>query len=100
MKQLAEMFAAIVGAIIGLAILSVIISKNSQAPQVIQSLASALANVIGAASKPVASGGGSGSVGSGFSSPGFEDFLYNTSQGQNMSQDVVNTLNILKGPQS
>lgn len=100
MKDFTQVFATIVGAIIGLAILSVIISKGAQTPQVIQAIASALGNVISAATKPVTSGSSSGSVGSGFSSPGFEDFLYNTSAGQGMAQDVVSSLNMLKGPQS
>ncbi len=49
--------AAIAG-IIGLAIVAVVVSKNAQTPQVIQSGGTALAQVIGAAVAPVASNTG------------------------------------------
>lgn len=44
---------AIVSAVVGLAIVAVIVSKNAQTPTVISSAGSALANVIGAAVSPV-----------------------------------------------
>lgn len=54
---------AIFSAIIGLAILSVIVSRRSQAPQVIQASASALSNVIRAAVDPVATAATNGNLG-------------------------------------
>lgn len=53
---------AIVTGIIGLAIISVILSKNAQTSTVLNASGSALASVIGAAVAPV-SGGGAGSGG-------------------------------------
>lgn len=53
----------IFSAIIGLAILSVIISKRSQAPQVIQASATALSTVINAAVNPVATAATNGNLG-------------------------------------
>lgn len=44
---------AIVGGVIGLAIVSVLVSKNAQTPQVLGAGGSALANVITAAVSPV-----------------------------------------------
>lgn len=61
---------AVVSAIIGLAILSVIIGRKSQAPQVIQASASALSQVISAAVNPVATASTNGNLGSNaFSAP-------------------------------
>ena len=53
MDKLGAGIMSIVGAVIGLAIIATIVSRNSQAPQLVQSLASALGNVIGAATQPV-----------------------------------------------
>lgn len=63
---------AIVGGVIGLAIVSVLVSKNAQTPQVLGAGGSALANVITAAVSPVtgtgaATGGGGSGSGGGFS---------------------------------
>lgn len=44
---------AVIGAIVGLAIVAVIVSKNAQAPQVIGAAGTALSNMIGAAVAPV-----------------------------------------------
>lgn len=41
------------GAIITLAIISVIISRRSRAPEAIQAFASAIANIVGAAVRPI-----------------------------------------------
>lgn len=46
-------------AVIGLAIVSVIVSKNAQTPQVLQAGGSALASLINAAVSPVTQGGSS-----------------------------------------
>jgi hypothetical protein len=54
---------AIVSAVVGLAIVAVIVSRNAQTPTVISSAGSALANVIGAAVSPVTGGGGGGGGG-------------------------------------
>ena len=60
---------AIVSAIIGLAILSVIISRQSQAPQVITAASGALSRVINAAVNPVATAGTNGNVSANSFSP-------------------------------
>jgi hypothetical protein len=49
---------AVLGGIIGLAIVAVLVSKKAQTSQVLQGAGSALAGVIGAAVGPVTSGGG------------------------------------------
>jgi PRD1 phage membrane DNA delivery len=54
MGEIGKGLLAIVGAIIGLAILSVILSKNAQTPALLQSGAGALARIISAAVTPVA----------------------------------------------
>jgi hypothetical protein len=54
---------AVIGGIITLAVIAVVVSKQAQAPQVIQAGGSALAAVIGAAVQPV-TGSGSNSYGS------------------------------------
>lgn len=98
MQEASKVFLSIFGAIVGLAILSVIISRNSQAPQVIQAGASALSNVIRAAVDPVATASTNGNPQmNAFSAPSFQDFLYNTQQGQLMARDVYNTINQIGG---
>lgn len=52
--------------IVGVATLAVLVSKNAQTPQVLQSAGSAFSAALGAATAPV-TGGGLGSFGSGFS---------------------------------
>ena len=52
-----ETIAAIVTAIIGLAVVAVIVSRNANTSGVIQSAGSALGFVIGAATSPVTSSG-------------------------------------------
>jgi hypothetical protein len=56
---------AVLAALVGLAIVAVIVSKNAQTPQVIQAGGSALASVIGAAVAPVSNNnfGTAGNVG-------------------------------------
>lgn len=53
MDKIGQMILAIFGGVITLAIISVIISKKSQSPQVLQAASSALANVVAAAVNPV-----------------------------------------------
>lgn len=53
MGDFEKLITMIFGGVLTLAIISVIISKKSQAPAVIQASASALSNVIGAAVNPV-----------------------------------------------
>jgi len=62
---------AIVSGIITLAIISVVLSRNAQTPQVLGAAGSALGTVIGAATAPVMGGGGNMGGGSaGFGSLG------------------------------
>lgn len=65
---------AIVGGVIGLATLSVLVSRNAQTPAVLGAAGSALSTVIGAAVSPVTGtgmgGGNSGGLG-GFSPSNF-----------------------------
>lgn len=53
MDRITEMITTIAVAIVGLGIASVILSKNSQAPQVIQAGGSAFSNALGVAEAPV-----------------------------------------------
>lgn len=70
MGDFEKLIMAIFGGVLTLAIVSVIISKKSQAPQVIQASASALSNVIGAAVNPVQTSATNGNNGSNpFSTP-------------------------------
>jgi hypothetical protein len=62
MEDMSRALVAIFSAIITLAIVSVIISKRSQAPQVIQAGASALSKVVRAAVDPVATAATNGTV--------------------------------------
>lgn len=48
----------VVGGVITLAMIAVVVSKNAQSPQVLQSAGTALASVIGAAVAPVSNTGG------------------------------------------
>lgn len=50
-------------AIIGVAIVAVIVSKNAQTPQVLQAAGQALSTGIGAAVSPVTGGSGLGNLG-------------------------------------
>ena len=54
---------AIFGGVVTIAIISVIISKKSQAPAVLQAASSALANVVAAAVKPVNTATTNGNLG-------------------------------------
>lgn len=87
MDKLSEAWIAIATAIIGLAMVSVIISRRSQAPQVIQASSSALSNVIAAAVNPVATASTNGNLGANtFVTPQMEDLspsnFYNSVIGQ------------------
>lgn len=53
MSQLTEMIITIATAIVGLAIVSVLVSKNAQTPAVIQASGSAFSNALGVAESPV-----------------------------------------------
>ena len=57
MPNVGPTFIAIVGSVIGLAIVAVLVSKNAQTPQVFTAGGNALANVIGAAVAPVSNSG-------------------------------------------
>lgn len=61
---------AVFGGVVTLAIISVIISKKSQTPQVIQSASSALANIVAAAVNPANTAATNGNLGASvFSTP-------------------------------
>ena len=65
MEKATGLIISIVSGIIGLAIIAVIVSQRSQAPTVIGSAGSALANVIAAAVSPVTGNSVAPNVGSG-----------------------------------
>ncbi len=56
MDRAIDAFISVLAAVIGLAIVAVIVSKNAQTPTVISSAGSALSSVIGAAVSPVTGG--------------------------------------------
>ena len=68
MEKIGGGILAIISAVVGLAIVAVLVSKNAQTPTVISSAGSALSNVIGAAVAPVT--GGASSVSNLFGSSG------------------------------
>lgn len=53
MNTITEMFVTIATAIVGLGIVSVLVSKKSQTPAVIQASGSAFSNALGVAESPV-----------------------------------------------
>lgn len=70
MKNMGSTLIGIFGAIITLAIISVIISRRSRAPEAIQAISSGLANVVMAAVAPGSSALTNGNLGSSsFSTP-------------------------------
>lgn len=70
MDKIGQVVLAIFGGVITLAIISVIISKKSQSPQVLQAASSALANVVAAAVNPVNTAATNGNLGlTAFSTP-------------------------------
>lgn len=81
MEHVGSAVIAVISAVITLAIIAVVVSKNAQTPSVLSAAGSALSNVIGTAVSPVTGGssfGGGGSfnplssfLGSGFN--GFSD---------------------------
>jgi PRD1 phage membrane DNA delivery len=56
-------------AIVGVALLAVLVSKNAQTPQVVQAFGNAFTGAIGAAVSPVTGGSGLGNFGSSVSLP-------------------------------
>lgn len=70
MNNATQQLAAIGVAILGVAIVAVLVSKNAQTGSVIQSAGTAFSQVIGAALSPV-SGSGSNPFGGGTSGGGF-----------------------------
>lgn len=65
MGDIGSAVAGVATAIIGLAIIAVLVSQNAQTSGVIQSAASGFGNVISAAVGPVTGGGGTSGIGSG-----------------------------------
>lgn len=53
MNNITESFVSVAALIVGVAIVAVIVSRNSQAPAVLQSLGSAFSNALGVAVSPV-----------------------------------------------
>lgn len=100
MNNITQAVLSVVSAVIGLAILSVIISRKSQTPQVLQAASTSLAKVIQAAVSPVATAATNGNLGANtFTTPqaDISDFLYNTTQGQLMAKDVFQTISSVGG---
>lgn len=64
MGNLDKLVMAIFGGVIVLSIWSVVVSRKSQTPQVIQAASSALANVVAAAVNPVSTASTNGNLGS------------------------------------
>lgn len=62
MDDINKVFIAVIGSILGLATLSVILSKQSNTPGLIQAVGSTLSKVITAAVTPVPAGRSSGNV--------------------------------------
>lgn len=73
MNNFWEGIVAIATAIVGVALLAVLVSRNAQTPQVISASGSAFAKALGAAVSPVTGGsmGGYGSLGNTDVGPGF-----------------------------
>ncbi len=70
MDRIGQVILAIFGGVITLSIVSVIVSKSSQSPQVLQASSSALANVVAAAVNPVNTAATNGNLGlTAFSTP-------------------------------
>ena len=53
MEEVSKMLVGIVSLIVAVAIVALLVSRNAQTPQVIQSMGSALANNLGVAESPV-----------------------------------------------
>lgn len=70
MDNFTSILLTIFGGIITLAIVSVIVSRKSNAPQAIQAIGGAVSNIVAAAVNPVSANYGYGNGGSTFSSPG------------------------------
>ena len=57
MNNVGPTLIAVIGGIVGLAMVAVLVSKKAQTPQVIQGAGTALSSIIGAAVAPVSSSG-------------------------------------------
>ena len=69
MNNFWEGIVAIATAIVGVALLAVLVSRNAQTPQVISASGTAFANALGAAVSPIT--GGRGSIGNETIGPSF-----------------------------
>ena len=58
MNQITEQISAILLAVVGVAIISVLVSKNANTSGVLNAGGNALAKILGAATAPVSGGGG------------------------------------------
>ncbi len=73
MPNVGPTFITVIGAVIGLAMVAVLVSKNAQTPAVITGAGQALSGVIGAAVAPVSNNAQASSFGSAF--PAGSSFL-------------------------
>ena len=70
MNELTTSVVTVLMAIIGVAIIAVLVSRNAQTGQVLQAGGSAFSGILGSALSPVTGGGGFTLGGSSFGSPG------------------------------
>jgi hypothetical protein len=81
MNQLTTSIVSIATAIVGVAIVSVLVSRNAQTPTVINAAGSAFSNALSVAVSPVTGSGGNfgggGNVGGNLTLSGFNTGIYN-----------------------
>lgn len=70
MDDFTKVLTAVFGGVVLIAIASVIVSRKSQAPQAIQSIGSAIGNIVASAVNPVSANYGYGAGGQTATSPG------------------------------
>jgi len=80
MPNVGPTFIAVIGSIVGLAMLAVLVSRNAQTPAVLTSGGQALANVISAAVAPVGNNAQASSFGAPTALGSFGSFLNLTGQ--------------------
>lgn len=74
MNQITEQVSAILMAVVGVAILAVLVSRNAQTGSVLQAGGQAFSSILGAAEAPVTGGGGFG-----LNTNAFNSFMPNSS---------------------
>lgn len=89
MGEVSKLLLAVFGGILFLAIVSVIVGRNSKAPQAIASLSNGLAKVVAAAVQPVNTAGQNGNNGtSTYTTPGWSDSLSRIMRGPLVVGDI------------